>query len=179
MIELERLAKERFFRGERGRLRGPDGSVLLLVAVLSALLSGSVILATTEMALDRRGARYVTDALRTFYIAESGLARAQAYLKSHRSASAPGYTEGCGGGEEAGACSGEGETPFDRWIPFGGGRYRVTAYDLSQEEAPYLQRDSGILVVSTGSLAENQNRRLCLLLDGPPDWNSLAWWEAQ
>lgn len=179
MIELARLAKERFFRGEPGSLHTQDGSVLLLVAVLSALLSGSVLLATTELALDRRGARYVTDALRAFYIAESGLARARAYLKSHGSASAPSSTEACGGEEEARACSGDCESPFDRWIPFEGGRYRVRAYDLSQEEAPYLERDSGILLVSTGSLAENQTRRLCLLLDGPPDWNSLAWWEPQ
>ncbi len=170
----------RFCRGEGVIPRTPDGSVLLLVVVLSALLSGLVLLATTELALDRRAARHVTDALRVFYIAESGLARARVYLRSHGSASAPTSTEECGAGEEPGACPGAGdESPFDRWIPFEGGRYRVRAYDLSEEEAPFLERDSGILLVSTGSMAENQTRRLCLLLDGPPDWNPLAWWEPQ
>lgn len=168
----------RFFHdGPRGfRTRG--GSVLLLVVVLSALLSGLVLLATTELALDRRGARYVTDTLRVFYIAESGLARARAYLESHGSTLPEIPAQHCG--TESGECSETGEeSPFDRWIPFEGGRYRVRAYDLREEAAPCLEGDSGIVLVSTGSIGENLTRRLCLLLDGPPDWDLLAWWEPE
>lgn len=173
---MEALAMLQFSHGWPPRLRTRVGSVLLLVVVLSALLSGLVLLAATELALDRRGARYVTDTLRVFYIAESGLAQARAYLESHGSTLPEIPAQDCR--PEPGDCPETGdESPFDRWIPFEGGRYRVRAYDLSEETAPYLERDSGILLVSTGSLGENLTCRLCLLLDGPPDWDLLAWWE--
>jgi len=168
----------RFFHGRPRSLRTRVGTVLLLVVVLSALLSGLVLLAATELALDRRSARYVTDTLRVFYIAESGLARARAYLESHGPTLPEIHPQDCE--TEPGDCSEAGEeSPFDRWIPFEGGRYRVRAYDLSEKAAPYLERDSGILLVSTGSVGENLTRRLCLLLDGPPDWDPLAWWEPE
>lgn len=167
-----------FFFGRSLSLGTQVGSVLLLVVVLSALLSGLVLLAGTELALDRRGARYVADTFRVFYIAESGLARARAYLESHVSTLPMIPTQDCG--TEPGDCSEAGEqNPFDRWIPFEGGRYRVRAYDLSEEAAPDLEGGSGILLVSTGSAGENLTRRLCLLLDGPPDWDPLAWWEPE
>lgn len=167
----------RFCRGGPGSPKRPTGSVLLLVVILAAFLSALVVLAATELALDGRGARYLVDSLRVFYIAESGLARAHVFLRSQGSVAKPVSTEDCGGAPEG--CSQATETPFDRWIPFEEGRYRVKLYDLSQEESPYLERDSGILLVSTGALAENQTRRLCLLLDGPPDWDLLAWWEPE
>lgn len=168
----------RFFRKRPRSSNTPDGSVLLLVVILSALLSGLVLLAATQLALDRRGARYLLDAVRVFYLAESGLAQAQVYLRSsQRSAFQPVATQECPG--ETNDCPETSESPFDRWIPFEDGKYRVKVYDLSQTESPYLERDSGILLVSTGVLAENQTHRLCLLLDGPPDWDPLAWWEPQ
>jgi len=167
----------------QGKRRNPDGagrkgSVLLLVVVVSVFLSGLVVLAVSGLVLDRRGTEGLKAGIRVFYLAESGLAHGHATCRSLGEAALI-KTSGSGNEGAVGVEPGPEESPFGRWIVFGDGRYRVEAYDLSLEESPYLDRDSGILLVSTGSLAENPVKRLCLLLDGPIDWKSLAWWEPE
>jgi hypothetical protein len=69
------------------------------------------------------------------------------------------------------------EDPFDVWIPFGNGEYRIRAFRLSTDHPTLLKRDSGILLVATARLEGRGGRRICLLLEDPPSCLPIAWWE--
>ncbi|MEW6442511.1 MAG: hypothetical protein AB1640_16350 [bacterium] len=168
-----------------------QGTVLLFTLILSAFLSGLLLLATTARIFDAKGSRFLEESIRLLYLADSGLAHGQAYCMT-RGADALDPEGGETGDGEAAGDQGEGEggaggageiayedRPFGRWISFGGGQYRLEAFDLTRQSSPYLARDSGVLLVCTSSVAGMPGRKLCLLLDGPPAWKRLAWWEPE
>jgi hypothetical protein len=71
------------------------------------------------------------------------------------------------------------DDPFGLWLPFGPGRYRVEAYQLGLDEQAFVDRDSGILLVSTAQFEGTGQKRVCLLIDNPPSCSVLAWWEPE
>jgi hypothetical protein len=157
----------------RRRTAPSQGSILLLTVIVLCLLSLLLLLATNSVLLGTRARESVGDALAVFYIAEAGLSHGQAFCRACGEQS-PVLAGEFDVAEEAGNC--EVDVPFDAWLPFSDGRYRIRAYPLSTVEQPYVERDSGILLVSTGELEGKGRKRICLLLDEPPSCSALAWW---
>jgi hypothetical protein len=157
--------------------RGDRGSVLLLVVVLSAFLAGLLLLALGALLLDKKAGEFAKGSIRLLYLADSGLAHGRAYCRALGETPLGGSE--VEGGEEIPEEPVAEEDPFDRWIPFGEGGYRIEVVDLSRDESPYLDRDSGFLLASTASLTANPAKKICLLLDGPPEWKPLARWEPE
>jgi hypothetical protein len=152
------------------------GSILLLTVVVLCLLSVVFLLATDSVLLGTRARQSLQDSLEMFYIAEAGLAHGQAFCVAEGETSFV-SSEGPGADEDAGES--EVDDPFGVWIPFGRGRYRVEAYQLGLDEQPFVDRDSGILLVSTAELEGIGQERVCLLIDEPPSCSVLAWWELE
>jgi len=152
------------------------GSILLLTVVVLCLLSVLFLLATDSVLLGTRAKQSLQDSLEMFYIAEAGLSHGQAFCV------AAGETyfvspEELEVDEDAGKP--EFDDPFGVWVPFGRGRYRVEAYVLGLDEQPFVDKDSGILLVSTAQLEGIGQKRVCLLVDEPPSCSVLAWWEPE
>jgi hypothetical protein len=153
---------------------GSQGSVLLLTVIVLCLLSVLFLLATDSVLLGTKARQSLQDSFEMFYIAEAGLSHGQAFCLD--------------GGEtwfvspeepeaDEDATKPEVDHPFGLWLPFGRGRYQVEAYQLGLDEQPFVNRDSGILLVSTAQLKGTGQRRVCLLMDQPPSCSVLAWWE--
>lgn len=151
------------------------GSLLLLTVILLCLLSVLFLFATNTVLLGTKVRESLLASVETLYIAEAGLSHGQAFCAAHgeEAFATAEETEGEGGTEGS-----EIEAPFEAWLPFGRGEYRLQAYRLSTDAQPFVLRDSGILLVSTARLQEGEaRRRVCLLLDEPPSCRALAWWE--
>jgi hypothetical protein len=153
------------------------GSILLLTVVLLSLLSVLFLFATNFVLLGARARDSLRVSVEMLYIAEAGLAHGQAFCAAYGESSPTlsGQTAEAGeGAEEPG-----GEDPFGERFPFGRGDYRVRAYRLGTDGQPYIERDSGVLLVSTARFEGEGGKRICLLLEEPPACRSLAWWEPE
>lgn len=152
------------------------GSVLLLTVVLLALLSVLFLLVTNSVLLGTRARKSLQASMEMFYIAEAGLYHGQAFCEAYGEKSSV-LTRAIEEGGEVDES--EIETPFDAWLSFGRGEYRINAYRLSTDTQPFVERDSGVLLVATARLQGDGRKRVCLLLDEPPSWRALAWWEPE
>jgi hypothetical protein len=155
-------------------LADSQGSVLLLTVIVLCLLSVLFLLATDSVILGTRATQSLTDSLEMFYIAEAGLSHGQAFCVMAGETSLVSTVEL---ESEEEVSTPELGDPFGVWHPFGRGRYRVEAYELGLDEQPFLDRDSGILLVSTAQLEAIGQKRVFLLLDQPPSCSVLSWWE--
>ena len=148
----------------------------MLTVIVLCLLSVLFLLATDSVLLGARARQSLQDSLEMFYIAEAGLSHGQALCV------AAGETS-FASSEELGANEDDGkpevDDPFGVWVPFSRGRYQVEAYQLGLDEQPFVDRDSGILLVSAAQLEGIGQKRVCLLLDEPPSCGILAWWEPE
>jgi hypothetical protein len=149
------------------------GSILLLTVILLSLLSVLFLLVSNSILLGTQARQSLRSSLEMLYIAEAGLAHGQAFCLAH------GETSPLLAREEEGEEVSEpaAEAPFEAWLPFGEGEYRVQAFRLRTDPQPFLKRGAGILLVGTARLDGEGSRRACLLLDDPPSCRSLAWWE--
>ena len=152
------------------------GSILLLTVVVLCLLSVLFLLATDSVLLGTKARQSLQDSLQMFYIAEAGLSHGQAFCVAAGETSFL-SSEELEVGEDAGKP--EVDDPFGVWVPFDRGKYQVEAYQLGLDEQPFVDRDSGILLVSTAQLEGIGQERACLLLDEPPSCSVLAWWEPE
>jgi hypothetical protein len=149
------------------------GSILLLTLILLSLLSVLLLLVTNSILLGTQARESLRTSQEMLYIAEAGLAHGQAFCFAHGETSPLLARE-----EEGEEVSGpDAEAPFGAWLPFGGGEYRVQAFRLGMDAQPFVNRDTGILLVATARLDGEGRRRACLLLHAPPSCRSLAWWE--
>ncbi len=153
---------------------GHRGSILLLAVVLLSLLSVLLLLATNFVLLGTKARKSIQASTEMLYIAEAGLAHGQAFCAAHGTSSPLLAPEEQG---EEGESGWHPEDPFDTWIPFGNGAYRVEAFRLRTDEQPFVNRDSGILLVATSRLHGEGRRRTCLVLEDPPSCLPVAWWE--
>jgi hypothetical protein len=153
-----------------------NGSILLLTVVLLSLLSVLFLLAANSVLLGTNARESLQASLEMLYIAEAGVAHGQAFCTAHGETSPALATEASAEGEEAEPGV---EDPFGLWLPFAGGEYRLKSFRLEAETQPYVDRDSGILIVSTARLNGEGRRRVCLLLDDPPSCRTLSWWEPE
>jgi hypothetical protein len=154
---------------------GDRGSVLLLTVVLLSLLSVLFLFATNFALLGTRARDSLRGSVEMLYIAEAGLAHGRAFCSASGESSPilSGLTE-----EAEPESEGPGfDDPFGERLPFGRGDYRVRAFRLSTDEQPFIEKDSGILLVSTARLEGQGGKRVCLLLEEPPSCRPLAWWE--
>ena len=155
------------------------GSVLFLITVVSCFLSALILLAVETFSLGIQAVGNYEDSLRLFYVAEAGLAHGQAFCRNY----------GCEEGfdlEEVGDPVGEirqemPPIPFYEWLDYGRGEYFLEIFLLhSGAVQPYLDKDSGVLIVATAALKGRENiKTLCLLLEEGPSWKPIAWWEPQ
>jgi hypothetical protein len=169
-------ASTRFALHDRGRealKQNCRGSILLLSVVLLSFLSVLLLLVTNSILLGTRARESLRASMEMLYIAEAGLAHGQAFCVAQGEASP--LLDGEVEGEEVSEA--DAEAPFGWWIPFGEGEYRIQAFRLGADAQPFLERDTGILLVATARLAGEGRRRACLLLQDPPSCRSLAWWE--
>ena len=159
---------------QKPRLTESRGSVLLLTVVLLCLLSVLFLLATNSVLLGTRARRSLEESLEMFYIAEAGLSHGQAFCAAHGDA----WFSPVGENEDKDATGHpEIDSPFDRWVSFGRGRYRIEAYRLGLDDQPFVDRHDGILILSTAELEGVGRKRAFLLLEDPPSCEPLAWWE--
>lgn len=146
----------------------------MLTVVLLSLLSVLFLLATNSVLLGTRARKSLEESLEMFYLAEAGLSHGQAFCVAYGDEWFPSL----GGNEtEDGTGWPEIDPPFDGWVPFGRGRYRVATYRLRLDEQPFVEKDEGILLVATAELEGVGQKRAFLLLDEPPSCEPLAWWE--
>jgi len=161
---------------KRSGLADSQGSVLLLTVIVLSLLSVLFLLATDSVILGTRATQSLLDSLEMFYIAEAGLSHGQAFCVLAGETS---FVSTVDLESEEEVSKTEIDDPFGVWHPFGRGSYRVDAYELGLDEQPYLDRDSGILLVSTARLEAIGQKRVLLLIDQPPSCSALAWWEPE
>jgi len=161
---------------ERSGLDDSQGSVLLLTVIVLSLLSVLFLLATDSVILGTRATQSLLDSLEMFYIAEAGLSHGQAFCVTAGETS---FVSTADLESEEEVSKTEIDDPFGVWHPFGPGSYRVDAYQLGLDEQPFLDRDAGILLVSTARLEAIGQRQVFLLIDQPPSCSVLAWWEPQ
>jgi hypothetical protein len=161
---------------EKPCLADSQGSILLLTVIVLCLLSVLFLLATDSVLLGTKATQSLRDSLEMFYIAEAGLSHGQAFCVDTGETFFVSPTE-LEGEEEAGKP--EVDDPFGVWHPFGRGKYRVEAYQLGLDEQPFVDRDSGILLLSTAHLEGIGQKRIFLLIDQPPTCSVMAWWEPE
>ena len=156
------------------------GSILFLTLMMTSFLSVLVLLATEIFTLSIQATQNFENSLQLFYVAEAGLAHGQAFCRID------GCDEVFNSGDGEGGPEGEsGEAvafyPYYEWIAYDKGEYFLEAYMLSLgEDQPYLEKDSGVLIVATAALRGRENTKtLCLLLEEGPSWRPVAWWEPQ
>ena len=149
------------------------GSILLLTVILLSLLSVLFLLVVNAFLLGTKARDSLRSAVEMLYVAEAGLAHGQAYCVDYGETS-PLLTR-----EEQAqeVTEPDPKSPFDSWLSFGRGEYRIRAFRLGMDAQPFLARDTGVLLVATARLDSHGQRRACLLLDDPPSCRSLAWWE--
>ncbi len=155
------------------------GGVLLMTLILSSFLSALILLAADSLLHGSKVVGSLETSMELLYLAEAGLAHGQAFCKARGNdyfSQDRASQNDASGRDENGAVP---EDPFERWIPFGRGRYYLEVHAFSQEgrSTPYLARDSGILIVATAAIGEMRTREVCLLLSDPPGFEYLAWWE--
>ncbi len=159
-------------------LTNSRGSILFLTLMLTGVLSVLLLFATDSFILASKARSAFEDAIGLFYIAEAGLSHGHAYCQ----------TKGCEaafslevGTENAEARAFDLNLPFYRWIPYGKGRYYIEVFQLNETYLhPLLDRDSGVLIIVTACLYGIDSRKqLCLLIEEPPDWKTIAWWEPE
>jgi hypothetical protein len=148
----------------------------LLTVIVLCLLSVLFLLATDSVLLGTKARQSLQGSLAMFYIAEAGLAHGRAFCDVAGESRFVSSVE-VEKDEEAGEP--EVDDPFGLWLPFAQGKYRVEAYQLGLDEQPFVDRDSGILLVSTAQLKGIGQKRVCLLIDNPPSCSVLAWWEPE
>ena len=148
----------------------------MLTVIVLCLLSVLFLLATDSVLLGTKARQSLQDSIEMFYIAEAGLSYGQAFCVAagETSFGSPGELEA---DEDAGRP--DVDDPFGFWVPFGRGRYRVEAYQLGLDEQPFVDKDSGILLVSTAQIDGIGRKRAYLLIDQPPSCGVLAWWEPE
>ena len=179
MEKMARLFEEdhRFAPAARREpcLSDPRGSILLLTVVLLSLLSILFLLVTNSVLIGTQAQQSLQTSLEMLYIAEAGLSHGQAFCVAYgeRSSLFAGEVE-----QQAEASESEIDAPIDAWLPFGRGEYRIEAY-RSTDPQPFLEMDSGVLLVGTAHLDGVGQKRVCLLLDEPPSCRALAWWEPE
>ena len=158
------------------RFADSRGSILFLTVVLLSLLSILFLLATNSVLLGTKARESLQASVEMFYIAEAGLSHGQAFCAAYgeRSSLLAGEIE-----EESDVRESEIDAPFGTWFPFGRGEYRIKAYRLSEDPQPFVERDSGVLLVVTAHLDGTGEKRVCLLIDEPPSCRALAWWEPE
>jgi len=149
------------------------GSILLLTLILLAVLSVLFLLVTNSVLLGTQSRQSLRTSLEMLYVAEAGLAHGRAFCVAHGENS-PLLTRREEGEE---MIEPHAEAPFEAWLPFGKGEYRVQAFRLGTDPQPFLKKDSGVLFVATARLDGEGRRRVCLLLEDPPSCRSVAWWE--
>jgi hypothetical protein len=152
---------------------GSRGSILLLTVVLLAFLSVLFLVVTNSVLLGTQARESLRTSLELLYIAEAGLAHGQAFCMTHGEASLLPAAEAEGEVET----EPDVEAPFGVWLPFGGGEYRIRAFRLGTDPQPFLQKDTGLLLLATARVEREGHRQVCLLLEEPPSCRSLAWWE--
>jgi hypothetical protein len=154
--------------------RNSRGSILLLTVILLSLLAVLFLLVTNTILLGTQARESFRASLEMLYIAEAGLAHGQAFCVAQGETSPllAGEAEEGGEGNEP-----DSKAPFEEWIPFGSGEYRIQAFLLHADAQPFVKKDTGILLVATARLSGEGRRRACLLLEDPPSCRSLAWWE--
>ncbi len=159
-------------------LKNSRGSVLFLTVILSGFLSVLLLLATDSFILAAKAMNSFEKAIQLFYIAEAGLSHGHAYCLTNgcETAFLHDLTEGPAEIQESAP-----HLPFYQWIPYGNGSYYIEVFQLNETYLhPLINRDSGVLVVVTARFdATEFQKQLCLLLDEPPDWTVIAWWEPE
>jgi len=144
------------------------GTVLFPVLIILSFLSVLLLLTTNYVLLGKKALAYFEDSMKLFYMTEAGIAHGQAFCKAQKInldfLSDP---------------SKKVDTPFDTWHSFGKGKYLIKVFPLGPEwpSTPFIYRESGLLLMVTACLATGGQKKMILLMDGPPAWNRIAWWE--
>jgi hypothetical protein len=146
----------------------------LLAVILLSLLSVLFLLLTNSVLMGTKARSSIQASMEMLYIAEAGLAHGQAFCAAHGQTS-PILTGTQPPEGEEGAPGGTG--PFDVWLPFGPGEYRLEVFRLNKDAQTFLKRDEGLLLVAVARRHGLGRRRACLLLDDPPSCLPIAWWE--
>ena len=166
---------ESVMRASEHKKPNTRGSILLLTAILLSLLSVLLLLIANSILMGTQARDSLRTSLEMLYIAEAGLAHGQAFCVAHGESSPVLARED--EGEEVGESGAE--APFGAWLPFGKGEYWVQAFRLGADAQPFVQKDTGILLLATARLNGEGQRRACLLLEDPPSCRSMAWWEPE
>ncbi len=159
--------------------RGVQGSILVVTVFLLSSLFILVLTATETVLLARKAQRALEISVESFYIAEAGLARAQAVCPKLYTAPLPGD-----GDDEWKNGSEEGDNPdFSqaKWIPFGNGKYFLSVRFVADlpPEHPLTTLGSGILVEALARVEQHNEIGITILLDDPPSCRLIAWWQSR
>ena len=141
--------------------KGTRGSILLVTLFMMSFLS-ILLFKTTETVLLANKAQIAFEhSVKLFYVADAGLAHAQALCRQ-------------GGSEEQMSVF-----PWNQWVSFIEGNYFLkTSYP--SDPHPFqrgLKLESGMLIEVVGKLGPSMVTRIHMLLDDPPSCNILAWWQ--
>jgi hypothetical protein len=159
------LSRPRVSDGSRHS--GGRGSILILTLLLLASLCILLLSATETLLMDLKAERAFEVSVKGFYVAEAGLAHAQALCRFMEK------------GEDGKRNIPSPEVPWERWVSFSGGEYFLLFRSLSGSHPamPLGSKNEGILVQAFARQSTNGEIRIHMVLEDPPSCKPIAWWQ--
>jgi hypothetical protein len=154
-------------KSDGSRPGGGRGSILILTLLLLTSLCVLLLSATETVLMDVKAERAFEVSVRRFYVAEAGLAHAQALCRFMKK------------GEDGKRSIPSADVPWERWVSYSGGEYFLVFRSLSGSDPglPLGSRNKGILVQASARQSTNGETRIHMVLEDPPSCKPVAWWQ--